>query len=160
MFFFIFILYTISEVPISPLVLAHLQPAPLPPGHPHTVVSVHGLCIYVLRLIPPPCFIQHPQNLPLISVSLFPVSLPLFLFCSSVYFVHQIPHMSEIVWYLSFANWLISLSILFSRSIHAVMKGENSFLLTASSIILLKHFDELILCNMCIFFKKKSVSIM
>ena len=36
--------------------------------------------------------------------------------------------MSEIVWYLSSADWLISLSIMFLRSIHTVTKGQISFL--------------------------------
>ena len=34
--------------------------------------------------------------------------------------------MSEII-YLSFSDWLISLSIMFSRSIHAVAKGKSFF---------------------------------
>ena len=32
--------------------------------------------------------------------------------------------MIEIIWYLSFSDWLIPLSIVFSRSIHAVAKGN------------------------------------
>ena len=32
--------------------------------------------------------------------------------------------MSEIVWYLPFSDWLISLSKMFSRSSHAVSKGK------------------------------------
>ena len=39
--------------------------------------------------------------------------------------------MSEIIWYLSFSGWLISLSIIFSRSIHAVTKF-SSFSLPSS----------------------------
>ena len=35
--------------------------------------------------------------------------------------------MREIIWYLSFSDWLISLSIMFSRSIHTVAKGETFF---------------------------------
>ena len=46
--------------------------------------------------------------------------------------------MSEIKWYLSFSDYLISLSIMFSRSIHAVAKGEISFFLWLSSIPLCK----------------------
>ena len=30
--------------------------------------------------------------------------------------------MSEIIWYLSFSDWLISFGIIFFRSIHAVVK--------------------------------------
>ena len=33
--------------------------------------------------------------------------------------------MSEILWYFSFSDWFISLSIMFSRSIHTVAKGKT-----------------------------------
>ena len=33
--------------------------------------------------------------------------------------------MSEIIWSLSFSDWLISLGVMFSRAIRAVGKGEN-----------------------------------
>ena len=42
-------------------------------------------------------------------------------------FVHQIPHLNGIIWYLSFSDWLISLSIMFSGSIHTVAKGKIFF---------------------------------
>ena len=51
-----------------------------------------------------------------------------------VQFIHWIPHMSEIIWYLSFLDWLISLSIMFSRSIHAVTKVKFPSFLWPSSI--------------------------
>ena len=35
--------------------------------------------------------------------------------------------MSEIIWYLSFFDWLISCSIILSRSIHVVAKGKIFF---------------------------------
>ena len=44
-----------------------------------------------------------------------------------VCFIFKIPHISEIVWYLSFSVLLISLSIIPSRSIHAVTNSKNSF---------------------------------
>ena len=34
--------------------------------------------------------------------------------------------MNEIIWYLSFSDWLISLSIMFSRSIHTIAKCNTS----------------------------------
>ena len=40
--------------------------------------------------------------------------------------------MGEIIWYLSFTTWLISLSIMLSSSIHAVEKGRSSFFLSAA----------------------------
>ena len=49
--------------------------------------------------------------------------------------------MSEIIWYSSFSDWLISLSIMFSRPIHAVAKGKISFFFTAKqySIVWMYH---------------------
>ena len=64
-------------------------------------------------------------------------SMSLFMFSLLVQFVHQIPHMSEVIWYLSFSDWLISLSIMFSRSIHTVAKGKI-FFFQLSSIPLCK----------------------
>ena len=39
------------------------------------------------------------------------------------------PHMSEIIWFLAFSDWLISLSIIVSRSIHVVASGRISSIL-------------------------------
>ena len=44
--------------------------------------------------------------------------------------------MREIIWYLSFSDWLISLNIMLSRSTHAVTKGKIFFFLQLSSILL------------------------
>ena len=43
-------------------------------------------------------------------------------------------YMSEIIWYLSFSDWLISLGIIFSRSIHTVTKVKLSSFLHLSRI--------------------------
>ena len=48
-----------------------------------------------------------------------------------VYFVQQIPHISEITWYLSFSDQLISFSIIPARSIHAIAKGKICFFFMA-----------------------------
>ena len=37
-----------------------------------------------------------------------------------------ISHVSEIIWYLSFSIWFISLSMILSRSIHVVTNGKTS----------------------------------
>ena len=55
--------------------------------------------------------------------------MSLILFCSFVGFVHKVPLIGEIIWYLSFADWLISLRIIPSSSVLAVMKGKSSFFL-------------------------------
>ena len=48
-------------------------------------------------------------------------------------FVDYVPVKGEIIWYLSFTTWLISLSIMLSSSIHAIAKGISSFFLSAAS---------------------------
>ena len=49
--------------------------------------------------------------------------------------------MSEIIWYLPFSHWLISLSIMLSRSIHAVTNKEHiTFFLLKYYYCLLKYY--------------------
>ena len=72
-------------------------------------------------------FTQLPFSL-LATISLFSVSMSLLLFYLFVYFVLLIAHVCEIIWYLSFSVWFISLSIIPSRSIHVVANGKTSFL--------------------------------
>ena len=99
----------------------------LPQSIPHCC-HVHASFTLVLLLVPSPSSHYYPHlPSPLVTVSLFLVSMPLVLFCSLVYFVHQVPLIGEIIWYLSFTDQLISLSIIFSSSIHAVEKGRSSF---------------------------------
>ena len=45
----------------------------------------------------------------------------------------QFPHISEIIWYLSFCVWLISLSVMFSRSIHIVNMPKFHILIYSNS---------------------------
>ena len=59
---------------------------------------------------------HHPTSLTAFSL----VSMLLFPFCLVNHFVHWSPHVSELIWYLFFSDWLILLSIIISRSIHAV----------------------------------------
>ena len=90
---------------------------PLSPLTPHNhlfVVCVHEF-FFLFGSTPSP---------PLLRGGCQPAVSPvLFLFCLLVQFVHQIQHVSEITCYL-FSAWLISLSVMFSRSIHAVAKGK------------------------------------
>ena len=113
-----------------------LSPALSPLGptvNLHTVAHVHGSFIHVLCLVSSPSFLPYPPpRSPLVPVSLFLVSMPLLLFCQYVCFIDQVPLIGEIIWYLSFATWLISLSIILSSSIHAVEKGRGSFFLLCS----------------------------
>ena len=134
---FIFLLlfyYSCSN--FSPLAL--LCPSYPPPPHSHTVVHVHGSYIDVLCLGPSPSFHYYP---PLYS-PLVTQSVLCFHACGSILFVSL--HCSldcfigEIIWYLSFTDWLISFNIIFSSSIHAIAKGRSSFCLSAVSIPLCK----------------------
>ena len=75
---------------------------------------------------------QSPPHLPLALDRLFLISMCLVIFCLLFSFVDYVPVKGEILWYLSLTIWLISLSIMFSSSIHAVAKGRSSFFLSAA----------------------------
>ena len=101
-------------VPTSPLIA--LLCLAQPPSQSHPVVRVCGSFTLVLSLVPSPSSLPYPlPPSPLVPVSLFLVSMPLFLLlCSFVCFVHQVLLISEIIWYSSFAAWLISLNLFFT----------------------------------------------
>ena len=89
----------------------HIPPSILPPFG-----FVRGCFIPVLW--PPfPFFYPHhfPPPSPLVTVSLFLISMSLILFWLLVCFIDQIPLTGEIIWCLSFTTWLISLSIMLPR---------------------------------------------
>ena len=106
---------------------------PLPPDLPPLtppfplVISILLSVSMIFFLIPSPFSLSPLTPSPLTAVSLFSLSMSLFLFCLLVYSVHQSPHMREIIWYLSFSDLLVSLSIILSWFIHAVIKGRTSF---------------------------------
>ena len=54
-----------------------------------------------------------------------------YFYCLLVYYVHQIPQINEIMWYISFSDCLNSLSIIFSSPIHAVVKCRSSLFFNA-----------------------------
>ena len=76
--------------------------------------------------------LSHYSPHPPTAISL--LSMSLYLFFLLVHLVHQIPHLSEIIQYLSFSDWLISLSIMLPRTTYAVAKSKNSFFFTAKYI--------------------------
>ena len=75
-----------------------------------------------------PIFPHYPSPAPLWSLSVCFLFQCFWLYFACVCFVDQVPLIGEIICYLSFTAWLISLSIMLSSSIHAVAKGRSSFL--------------------------------
>ena len=110
----------------------------LPSGNHHTAV-----CLYEVVFFQSPSYFSpgSPNSFPSVSCEsvLCVYESVSILFLS--FLLHQILHISEIIGYMSFSDWLISLSIIFSRSIHAVAKGKISFLFTAEqySIVYMYH---------------------
>ena len=84
-------------------------------------------------LVPFPYFAHPPSPCPLASVcSLYLCVSFCFMFVRLYIYVNgteyiYIPHISEIIQYLSFSVWLISLSIIPSMSIHVVTNGNILF---------------------------------
>ena len=109
-----------STTPPSP-------PPPLPPSIlPSLALSMSPLYMFLDN--PPPSFPHYPSPpFPMVTASLFFISMSLVVFCLLVCFVDQVPIIGESIWYLSFTAWLTLLSIMLSSSIHAVTKGRSSF---------------------------------
>ena len=118
------------------LQLSHFSPSQPPSqlathfnSQSHTVVHVYGSFMYVLWPVTSPSFSQSPSVLSAVTaVSLYHDSVPLVLFFS-------LGHKWDI-WYLSFIDWLISLSTIVSSSIHFVIIGRNSFFFFSCYIVL------------------------
>ena len=130
--FYLFIFIIVVQLQFSHIFTC-CCPLPLPPESILTPLSVPMGPLFMSLDLPLPLlssFILLPP--PLITVSLAFTSVSLVLFCYFVYFVDQVPLISEIMWYLSLTTWLSSLSIMLSSSIHAVAKGISSFFLSAA----------------------------
>ena len=118
-FFIIVVQLQLSHLFLHYSPLSHL-PTPTSTVSPHPIVHVQEYSIHVPFLAPSSSFAHyHSPPSPLIPVSLFFISMSLVLFSSFVCFVDQIQIIGEIIWYLSFTAWLISLSIMLSSSIRA-----------------------------------------
>ena len=146
-----FILYFLNYCPstVVSIFLPPLSPVPpTPTSHPQSypplALSMGPLYMFLDGpFTSSPCYT--PPLSPPVTVSLFFISVLLVTFCLLVCFVDQIPIIGEIIWYLSFTDWLISLSMMLSRSIHAVAKvGTPSFFLLCS-IPLCKLFHSFII---------------
>ena len=123
-FWFCFLIFIV----FFPLPFSALIP---PTSSNHHTVHVHELFSIVAQSLCPLASPNHQLSSCSPPGSLSP-------FSSLVQLVHQIPHMSEIIWYLSFSDQLISLSMIFSRFIHTVTKGKIFFFLWLSSTPLQK----------------------
>ena len=106
-------LYYIFPLPFSPFIPSSPQQSP------H-----YCPCPWVLF---PFCSIPpFPHLFPQLAVICSP-SMSLYPFCTLIQFVNWIPHLSEVIGHLSFSDWLISLCIMFSRSIHTVAECKTFF---------------------------------
>ena len=100
---------------------------PTPTSHPQSYPPLaFSMCpLYVFLDGPPPIFPHYPSSpSPLVTVSLFFIPMSLLIFCLLVCFVDYFPLIGDIMWFLSYTTCLISLSIILSGSIHAVVKGS------------------------------------
>ena len=91
-----------------------------------TTKNLVSLCHHRVDPLIPFCI---PKPSPLVIAALFSVSscLILFgLFSYSLFSLFFIFHINEIIWYLSFSIWLISLSTMPSKSIHVVINDKSS----------------------------------
>ena len=104
------------------------KPTSLPCLHPHPWFCPCVLYISSSKPFSP----LYPPHFPLAIVRVFLTSMSLVIFCLLFSSVDYVPVKGEIIWYLSLTAWLISLSIVFSSSTHAVAKGISSFFLSAA----------------------------
>ena len=127
LFIYLFLLlFNYSCMPFLPITPP--QPIP-PPSHASTLsLGFFHVSFIVVPENPSPV----PPHSPLTIVRLFLISVSLVIFCLLFPSVDYVPVKGEIIWYLSLISWLISLSIMFSSSIHAVAKGISSFFLSAA----------------------------
>ena len=109
-------------------------PSPPPTFNPFpSPLSLSMGPLYMFLKDPSSSFPHYPPfPSPLVTVSFFFISMSLVVFHSLVCFGDYISLVNEIICFLSFITWLISLSIILSSFIHAVSKGRSSFFLLCS----------------------------
>ena len=123
----IFLIFYFSSRVVSIFPHPHPLPSILPPFG-----FVHGSFIHVFDS-PSSSFPPYPSPLTsLVNFSLFFISKSLIIYCLLVCFIDQVLLIGEIIWYLFFTARLISLSVMLSSSIHALVKGRSSFFLSAA----------------------------
>ena len=122
------IFFIVLQLQLFPFLPITLLSSTMP--HSHSQPPPHCLCPWVLYLCSFACPFSSfphysPSPFPLATVSFFFISKSLVLFCSFVCFVQYVTLIGEIIWYLSFTAWLISLSLFHSMdgtgiSIHGI----------------------------------------
>ena len=116
---------THNSLPVYP------SPPPTLDPIPFGSVQVFFICVHWWPFPKFPHYSSPPS--PLVTDSLFFVSMSLVIFCLFVWIVDYVPLVGLIIWYLFYTSWFISLSIMLSRSIHAVwIVGAPSFFLLCS----------------------------
>ena len=133
--FFKYCFYYCSNIVVSIFTLPCSPPQPSPPPTLEPTPLALSMCPLYMFLDGLSPILPHYPSPPslLVTVSLYFILMSLVVFCSLVCFVDYIPLIGEIIWYSSFTTWLISLSlcIIFTSFIHAVMKDSSSFFLSA-----------------------------
>ena len=125
--------YCCSSTVVSIFIPPRPPTPPIPASYPQTPLALSMCPLYMYLDNPSPIFSHYPFSpSPLVTVHLFLISKSLVIFFLLVCFVDQVPLTGKSIWYLSFTTWLISLSIMLSRSIHAVAKRTSSFFLSAA----------------------------
>ena len=116
-------------LPAPPTLTSH------PQSYPNLLVLSMGP-LYMFLDDPSPSFPHYPSlPSPLVTVSLFFISMSLVIFYLLVCFVDWVPLIGEIILYLSFTPWLISLRMILSRSMYAVRKGRKELLFIFGCIV-------------------------
>ena len=126
----------VFQVQLTPLFLLYSSSphaSPPPTLHPTPFGFVHLSFIHV-SWWPFLYFPHYPSSpSPLVTISLFFISMSLFIFCLLICFVDQVLHIGEVISYLSFTAWLISLNIKLSDLSMLLQRvGAPSFFLLHS----------------------------
>ena len=109
--------------------------------------TIYPHSLFILYILV--CILSSPTSIlsllsllsPLVTTNLLSVSVNLFLFCYIFLFIYLFLDFTYKLWYSTcfFSVWLISLSIILSRSIYVAANGRISFFLWLSSISLHIH---------------------
>ena len=129
--YFLFKTFLLYCFPLAfiPLISSSTTRHPAPHNN-HTLFHVHEpffLLVWSLQHLTP---LSTSRAVNLLSESLY-------FACDFSLFI-RFPHISEIIWYSSFSDWLISLSIMSFRSTHTVTKEKNFFIFNGHGIPLCK----------------------